>query len=194
MQPFAGLILAGGAGHRFGGPKAFALLPDDRTFLHACSDAHRSAGASHITATLPPGNRGPVPDGVHAVDLARKDLDMFQSILAGLHSLINTTHWETVIVHPVDHPLVRPATIAALADDHGPASIPTINGRHGHPIRLSREVAERIVRGDLTGPTLREVLREVRAHDLLVDDPGIRANCNTPETLQKAWRMLAPTS
>ncbi len=34
----AGLILAGGAGRRFGGPKAFARLPDGRTFLEACAD------------------------------------------------------------------------------------------------------------------------------------------------------------
>ena len=54
---------------------------------------------------------------------------------------------------------------------------------------ISRPVAESIATGEHPGPTLREVLRGAPAHDIQVADPGIRANCNTPDVLQKAWRM-----
>ncbi|MGV8040635.1 MAG: hypothetical protein AB2L07_11310 [Thermoanaerobaculaceae bacterium] len=47
-------------------------------------------------------------------------------------------------------------------------------------------MAERIVSGALSGPTLRDVLRAVGTVDLPVDDPGVVANCNTPERLAAA--------
>ena len=61
-----------------------------------------------------------------------------------------------------------------------------LRGSHGHPVCLDRDVAVGIVEGRFPGPTLREVLREVGAVDVEVDDPGVVANCNTPEALKKA--------
>jgi ribosomal protein S5 len=55
---------------------------------------------------------------------------------------------------------------------------------------LSRRVAERIVTGEFAGPTLREVLRAVGTVDVAVDDPGVTANCNTPEALAAAVARL----
>ena len=52
-EQFAGLILAGGEGKRWGGPKAWATLPDGKTFLEACFGALRESGGNPIVATLP---------------------------------------------------------------------------------------------------------------------------------------------
>lgn len=184
----AGLVLAGGEGRRWGGPKAWARLPDGRTFLEACCAALRRGGAGLVVATLPPGIRpGGVPAGVRPVPLGAPGLDMFASLRTGLAETVGAGEWHTVVVLPVDHPLVRPATVAAVAAAAEPAAIATVAGRHGHPVALSRAVAELVAWGWHRGPTLREVLRDARAVDAAVDDPGVRANCNTPERLAEAW-------
>ncbi len=194
----AGVILAGGAGTRFGGPKAFARLPDGRTFLAACADALVAGGAAPVVATLPPGAETPAPDGVIAVPLPDAGLPMFESLACGLARLLPDSSWERVVVLPVDHPLVRPATVRALAVAVGEAAIPAYRGKHGHPVALARAVAERVASGELGGPTLREVLRAVATVEVAVDDPGVTANCNTPEALAAAlaagepWRPQSP--
>jgi CTP:molybdopterin cytidylyltransferase MocA len=190
--PAAGLILAGGAGVRFGGPKAFAVLPDGRTFLAACAEALSAGGASPIVATLPPSAAaGPAP-GVVAVPLDEPGMPMFESIKAGLGVLLASPGWDHVIVLPVDHPLVRPATVRALAGAGAAAAIPSDRGKHGHPVALARAVATTIASGERPGPTLREVLHDVRVVVVDVDDPGVTANCNTPEALAAALAITPP--
>ncbi len=183
----AGLILAGGMGRRFGGPKAFAVLPDGRTFLEACSGTLSEGGVEPVAATLPPGIPASVPSSVIAVPLPKPDLDMFASIRTGTRVLLESPGWSRLILLPVDHPLVRPGTVIELARADADAAIPALKGRHGHPIMISRRIAEAIDDGSLAGPTMREVLRAASAIDVEVDDPGVRANCNTPEALLDAW-------
>ena len=190
MMDFAGLILAGGEGKRWGGPKAWAKLPNGRTFLEACAETLRNAGARRMMATLPPGEGDP---GLHAlvtVALPRPGLDMFASLVTGLGRLMEHPDWRIVAVLPVDHPLVSPSTVTALANTTARAAIPSFNGKHGHPVCLARSVVETIVEGKLTGPTLRDILRLVEAVDVAVDDPGVITNCNTPEALATALENL----
>jgi len=187
----AGLILAGGEGRRFGGPKAWAGLPDGRTFLEACFSALKEAGAVRVAATLPPGTADPGIPGLEALTLAEPGLDMFGSLRIGLRHLIQSEDWERLAVSPVDHPLVAAASVASLARSDARAVIPSHKGKHGHPIVLAREVATSIVCGDLPGPTMREVLKAVEAVDLDVDDPGVTANCNTPAALSAALKTMS---
>jgi CTP:molybdopterin cytidylyltransferase MocA len=184
----AGLILAGGEGTRFGCPKAWARLPDGRSFLDACAGAMLAAGASPVVATLPPGSDRPAIDGLAAAALPGPGLDMYGSLRVGLARLVTEAGWSRVAVLPVDHPLVLASSIATVAAVDASAAIPSFNGKHGHPVVLDRPVAEGIAAGTYAGPTLREVLRLVRAVDVEVDDPGTVANCNTPEALATALR------
>ena len=186
-QPLiAGLILAGGEGKRWGGPKAWAELEDGRTFLEACAATLHGAGASLVVATLPPGTDDPGINGLMAVPLPSSGLDMFASIKVGLDRLMDFREWGNAALLPVDHPLVTAGAVTALLNTKMPAAIPSFRGKHGHPVCLDRDVAVGIVEGRYPGPTLREVLREVGAVDVEVDDPGVVANCNTPEALKKA--------
>jgi len=182
----AGLILAGGEGSRWGGPKAWALLPNGGSFLDACEMVLREAGASPIVATLPPATEDPRIDGLEVIALPEPGMDMFGSLRMGLARLVENPSWRVVAVLPVDHPLVRPETITELTVVAGPAAIPSFNSKHGHPICLARTVAESVARGDVAGPTLREVLHAVKALSVPVDDPGVIANCNTPAALAAA--------
>lgn len=190
MAGIAGLIAAGGVGSRFGGPKAWAALPDGRTFLQACVSALHHAGADPLVATLPPASANPGIDGLLGVSLPAPGLDMFASIRFGLQRLIDFEGWTRAAVLPVDHPLVASGSIAAVAAADAMAAVPCYRGKHGHPVVLDRSVAESVADGRRPGPTLREVLRACGAVDVMVDDPGTTANCNTPEELA---RWLART-
>jgi molybdenum cofactor cytidylyltransferase len=182
--PFAGLILAGGEGRRWGGPKAWAQLPDGRTFLEACAEALAGGGAAPVAATLPPAPAGRTPKALEIVTLPEAGLDMFASLRQGLEALGRFESWRAVVVLPVDHPLVAPATVAALVSASAPVALPSFKGRHGHPLCLRRDLAEAVVDGRLPGPTLREVVKAAGWVDVAVEDPGVRANCNTPEALE----------
>ena len=113
---------------------------------------------------------------------------MFGSLRAGLARLIESPAWQKIAVLPVDHPLVSGSAITVLVSTPAKAVIASFNGKHGHPICIDREVASGVARDELPGPTLREVLRSVGAVDVEVDDPGVIANCNTPDALREALR------
>jgi CTP:molybdopterin cytidylyltransferase MocA len=182
--PFAGLILAGGVGQRFGGPKAFARLPDGRTFLEACRDVLRQAGAAVVVATLPHGSTQEEVAGLRSLPLPEPGLDMLASARWGFRHLISDRRWLVVVVLPVDHPLVAVDTVRALVARQAQAAVPAYRGKHGHPVCLSRDVAERIARERIPGENLRDIMRTVGVVDVEVDDRGVIANCNTPDALR----------
>ena len=186
----AGLILAGGSGERYGAPKAFARLPDGRPFLAACAEALRGGGAEPVLATVPAGTPALQAPTLECLPLPEPGLAMFDSLRFGLRHLTGDASWSVVIVLPVDHPLVAPETVRVLGGLQADAAIPSYQGKHGHPVMLSRRVAEGIAGGAHRGPSLREVLRAVGTVDLPVDDPGINANCNTPAALAAALARL----
>ncbi len=183
--PFAGLILAGGAGQRFGGPKAFARLPDRRTFLEACQDVLREAGAAVVAATLPHGSAQEEVAGLRSLPLPEPGLDMLASARWGLRHLISDRRWRVVVVLPVDHPLVALETVRALVALQANAAVPAYRGKRGHPVCFTRDVAEQVAREQLRGENLREILRTVGVAGVEVDDPGVIANCNTPDALRE---------
>lgn len=189
-QALAGLILGGGLGERFGGPKASARLPDGTTFLERCLGVLRAAGAAPVAATLPPATDEPPLDGLLALPLPSPGMDMLASARHGLSRLLETAGWSVVVVLPVDHPLIRPETVRALAAAAAPAVVPVYRGKRGHPVVLARQLAERIVSGELAAPTLRDAMKSAGRHDVEVDDAGTVSNCNTPEQLAAALASL----
>jgi CTP:molybdopterin cytidylyltransferase MocA len=115
---------------------------------------------------------------------------MFDSFRIGLTILIQSEDWERLVVLPVDHPLVSASTIERLAAARDSAVVPTFGGKHGHPFCVSRRVVESVVCGELSGPTVRDVLRGVGITDIEVNDPGVVANCNTPAALADALSAI----
>jgi molybdenum cofactor cytidylyltransferase len=189
VREACGVILAGGRGERFGGPKAFAVLPDGRTFLQACRDTLAAAGCAPIVATLPAGTAPPRLAGILALPLPAPDLAMFDSLTVALTSALADERWQVAVILPVDHPLADAGAVRALREACRRAAVPKHRGKRGHPVAVGRELAAAIANG-LYPPsaTLRDVLHAAGVVDVDVDDPGVNANCNTPEALAAAWK------
>jgi CTP:molybdopterin cytidylyltransferase MocA len=138
------IVLAAGRGARMGGPKALLALQGE-TFLARVARLLRRPGVERVTAVLGHDadrvrqEAGLSPD-VHTVVNARYADGMLTSILAGLDDA-EAAGAAAVLVQPVDHPLIEPATVdAVIAALAGGATIavPSHGGRRGHPAGFAR--------------------------------------------------------
>lgn len=200
----AGVVLAAGRSVRMGEPKAL-LEVGGRTFLSATVSALLDGGCSPVVVVVAgdggsgdggSGNAGSGNAGAEdAVARAARGLpvtvvgntargsEQLDSILRGLDALPRDV--DGAVVLPVDHPLVRPGTVAALIRSarSSPDAVvrPTCAGRPGHPTLFPRSVWPR-----LREPGLPDGARSVvespdtRTVDVPVDDGGIRADIDTP--------------
>lgn len=153
-MPIAGLLLAAGAGRRFGGPKALAALPDGTLFITRSIAALRGGGCSTVTVVLgaAAGQVRPLVTGADAVVNEVWETGMGSSLVTGLAALPSDA--EAALVLLVDTPGVGAAAVARLASYAGPdaVAIATYDGRRGHPVLIGRRhwaEAARLAVGDV---------------------------------------------
>jgi CTP:molybdopterin cytidylyltransferase MocA len=169
-----GIVLAAGAGARFGGAKQLARL-DGRPLLEHSVRAMTASAVDRVVVVL--GSRA---DEVLAhVDFGRAepllcerwDKGQSASLARGLGELAEC---EAVVVTLGDQPRMSPAAIArviAARGDGAAAVRATYDGEPGHPVLLERELFEPL--RDVTGDHgARNVLLSVRTHEVPCDDLG----------------------
>lgn len=162
------VVLAAGEGRRMGGPKA--LLPiAGETFLARVCRLFTRPGIESVVAVLgaeaervrreaglPPGTEVVVNEGWRE--------GMLASVLRGLDEA-ERQGADAVLLHPVDHPLVEPATVDRVIEALGASAaiaVPTWEGRRGHPGGFHRSVFT----------ALRAAPPERGARAVLAADPG----------------------
>jgi molybdenum cofactor cytidylyltransferase len=177
------IILAAGASSRMGRPKPLLLL-DGETFLDRLIGAF-SGICRPITVVL-----GYDADRIRAgirraaaaqfVDNPEPDRGMLSSLQCGLAHIGNEL--DAVLFTPADLPSIHSSTIAAVAGSDAPVVIPRCGGRNGHPVRVSRAIAEELLALP-PGAQARDVLQRHRSETLFVnvDDPGILHDVDTPQ-------------
>lgn len=188
----AAIVLAAGAGTRMGGRPKALLTVDQQTFIARVVDTARRAGVARVVVVL--GHAadeveralGDAPDVTVVVnpEPARGQLSSLKVALREAGECDGVLSW------PVDHPLVRTATVTQLlteaARHPGKAIVPRFEGRGGHPTFFPRT----LFAGLLSLPD------EVGARGLFerhpeavvridVDDPGVRHDVDTPEDYAK---------
>jgi molybdenum cofactor cytidylyltransferase len=114
---------------------------------------------------------------------------MLSSIKVGLRTLENGAI-DAALISPADLPLLRPTTVRRIIqvwENHTPPIIsPSYEERRGHPVLVAKTEWEAILRL-AEDQTLRDFLRqrEREISYLVVDDPGILYDLDTPEEYRK---------
>ncbi len=197
MQVVA-IVLAAGEGRRMGGPKA--LLPvQGTTFLARACRLLAGADAREVVAVLGAEAErvraaAEIPAGVSVVVNDRWRDGMLTSVWRGL----DQAEWlgaEAVLLHPVDHPLVEPDTIArvcaALAQG-ARIAVPVVDGRRGHPGGFARSVFPELRAAPLDRGA-RAVLDANPARIVEVaGDAGCRAGIDTPADYEAQFGSPPP--
>lgn len=149
-----GLVLAAGAGTRYGGPKALARDADGAPWLERVVSALAGGGCDDVLVVLGAGAdraRPLVPPGAAVVDAADWDRGLARSLAAGLERVLAETAAgagrDALVVVPVDVPRLPAAAVArvvAAAGAAGPSRAAalvraTYGGRPGHPVLLGAD-------------------------------------------------------
>lgn len=142
--PVYGLVLAAGAGSRFGGPKALALDEDGTPWLHRVVEALRAGGCDEVVVVLGADAdraRQLVPVFASSVRALSWRDGLSASLRSGIDALLQTDAG-TCIVSPVDVPTM-PASVVArvIAAAGAPSSLAraTYGAAPGHPVALGRD-------------------------------------------------------
>lgn len=199
----AALILAAGYSSRMGRCKA--LLPiAGETVVARLIATFRAADVGAITVVTghDADNVEPVARAQGAGCAANPDYarGMYSSVQAGISSL--PPEVDACFLLPVDIPLVRAATIAAIAESFrqraAPITYPRFSRRRGHPPLIARPLFAEILAGQGDGG-LRALLaaHQASAADVDVLDEGIVLDMDTPadyeQLAQLALRRHLPT-
>jgi len=193
----AAIVLAAGESSRMGRPKP--LLPlNGGTFLGHLLDEIRASRVSRTTIVL-----GHHPDVVLeampeiapiAIVNEQYQLGQLSSLHAGLRAVGDQP--DAILMCLADHPFISrqvlDAIIVAHERTHRSIIVPTYGGGRGHPTLFGRQLYAEL----LDAPLDQGARVVVRAHskevlELVVDEPGILADVDTPEQYEQwlgYWR------
>jgi len=140
-------------------------------------DVARSSVAARDVVVLPDvGSDGSAP------------LGMGTSIAAGVRASADSAGW---LVLPGDMPLVRPATLVAVARalDHHAVAYAQYGGRRGHPVGFAAELYPELT--ELSGDEgARRIIARYPAFAVDLDDPGILVDIDTEDDLDALRRAF----
>jgi len=169
------------------------LQLEGKTILARCLETLLHGGIEEIVVVVAPtGDEVPGAAAsfpVRVVRNAEPDGDMAASICTGRDALSPSV--TGVVIALCDYPLVRPETIARLAEAHRLASdkiiVPCHDGHRGHPPLLPRRLLDA-----LEMPlTLRDLLRDNKEliQHLELPDDGVLIDMDTPEDYHRIAAM-----
>ncbi|WP_424711771.1 nucleotidyltransferase family protein [Microbacterium sp. SLBN-111] len=138
----AGLVLAAGAGRRFGGPKALARDPDGIPWVEKAVRALRDGGCEPVFVVLGAAadDAAPLVPGEALVVRAERWAEgVSASLRAGLDAMASTAA-SAIVVVPVDTPELPPAAVARLASraTADALAFAAYGGAPGHPVVIGR--------------------------------------------------------
>lgn len=179
----AGLVLAAGAGTRFGGPKAPVRVGGERLVDRAVRNLCE-AGVDPVLVVLGAW-LGEVP-GARVIVNPHWQAGMGSSLKAGLSVLSghDFTDVEAVIVTLVDLPGLTSSAIQRVTEHPGEIVVASYDGERGHPVKFARSHWEGVAATAQADAGARAYLRQ-RADIALVEvgDVATRDDVDRPEDL-----------
>jgi len=188
------LILAAGSGTRIGGPKALLQIGSE-SFLARAARVLARPGVDAVAAVVDRQVLAAHPGAAATLVLNPRPEDgMLSSILRGLDEA-EAAGADAVLLHPVDHPLVDPATVdRVVAGLHGGAviAVPAHGSRRGHPGGFAR-AAWAALRAAPAARGARAVLAEHPEWVVHVPgDPGCVLGIDTPADYERWIAGVSP--
>ena len=114
----------------------------------------------------------------------KAQLGMFSSVQAGLRAVPGEA--EGVLIHPVDCPLTDESVPKLLCQEAKPlvgsgtqVAVPVHGGQRGHPVWLSPSGVSWLLNRS-PGAVFREALARLAVLEVLVHNPQVTVNLNTP--------------
>jgi molybdenum cofactor cytidylyltransferase len=186
-----GILLAGGAGTRFGGAKLLATLPGDAVPIGVQAARSLHAGVGNVLAVVRAGDaavaQGLRDAGCEVLESPDAVRGLGASLAAGVKASRAAGGW---IIALADMPCILPATHRAVADalSRGAkiAAAVDANGQRGHPVGFAAELVADLAALD-GDEGARSVIDRHRAWLEVVhcDDPGIHYDIDTPGDLAR---------
>lgn len=184
----AGLILAGGESRRMGSPKALLEFGGETFLDRLILILGQSCSPVIVVLGYEPHRiKTGLSDAAMATFVTNPDYTRGQlsSLQCGLAAVPEPA--EGVMFIPVDHPAVRPSTVASIArrfQERSPEEllvVPRFEGQRGHPVCVSSELIPEF----LALPEGAQARDVVHGHlkqtaYLEVDDPGVLKDIDDP--------------
>lgn len=177
MMSVAGLVLAAGAGTRYGQPKAPVVIDGERLVDRAVRNL-RDGGCDPVVVVL-----GAWVGEVSGADILVNDAwpeGMGSSLRVGLQSLTDTTDADAVIVTLVDLPGLTPEAVRRLVDCAAPLAVATYDGERGHPVRITRGLWPRAIEVAQGDEGARRLMREQDVERIEVGDVAAGYDVDVP--------------
>lgn len=185
-----GILLAGGAGRRFGGAKLMATLPGDSAPIGVRAARSLLEGIGNALAVVPAGDRALADAlreaGCEVLESPDCVRGLGASLAAGVKASRDAKGW---LIALGDMPRILPATHRAVADvvSRGSrvAAAADAGGRRGHPVGFGVELFADLAALD-GDEGARAVIERHRAwlEVVRVDDAGIFIDVDTPADLR----------
>ena len=187
--PTVGILLAAGAGTRFGGGKLLAPLRGKPLVLHAFAALQKAV--DEVIAVLRPGDdalRAALLGVGARVVLCPQAADGMGHSLA--HGARQVPAGSNVLVALGDMPAIQPLTLRRVREalDAGAAiAAPVYQGRRGHPVGFAAPLASALcmLAGDQGARALLHQHADI-VQEVPVDDAGILTDIDTPADLVAA--------
>ncbi|GAB1596388.1 molybdenum cofactor guanylyltransferase [Lysobacter claricitrinus] len=180
IEPFTGVVLAGGRSSRMGRDKAVLVL-DGRTLLDRAIDVLRDAGATNVIVS---GDRS-MHDGV-------ADRIPDAGPVGGIASVLSRVPDGAMVVIPVDVPLLDAVTLRTLVASLSEAPAACFKG---HPLpwavrvdARARDAVEQLLRDNPEGPSMRALHAAVAGIEITPPTADVLHNVNTPADLDGVVR------
>lgn len=178
----AGLVLAAGAGRRYGMPKALVRFRG-QLFVERAVGVLEEGGCAPVLAVLGAESakvRAELPD-LNAVDNPDWPSGMGSSLRVGLKAIVG----DAVIVLPVDTPGVTPAAVSRLRALASPEALlrASYHGEPGHPVLIGRDHWDGVYELATGDAGAREYLRRNKPRLVACEDISDGADVDHPRDL-----------
>lgn len=194
MREPCGILLAAGAGRRFGSNKLLCPLEDGTPLLlHSVRRLREVLRQTLVVVDAADDQTHELltAEGVELVPNPDAARGMGSSLACGVKASLAADGW---IVALADMPWIQPWTIQAVADSLGDETAicaPCYRGKRGHPVGFGKSYAGALMRLD-GDEGARSVVAANRLQLQLIDttDPGIIADIDYPGELNKITDFL----